>query len=498
MTKAVIYARYSSDNQKETSIEDQLRLCREYAARNGMSVVHEYCDKAKSGTSVKRRTQFNKMLSDSELGRFECVLVYATNRFARNTYDSFVYRHQLRENGVEIVSITEPMPEGDVGDLVEYLFSWEAAQYSKNLSKVVKRRLDQRAAECKANGARLYGYRNGGDGCYEVVEEEAAVVRRVFTEWADGRQAAEIVDDLNRDRIPNSNGREWQPHSIQHMIRNERYLGVYKWGGVRVEGGMPAIVSRDLFESAKNHARHKSKHTKYLLTGKVYCPCGKKLLSASGTSKSGKRYRYYRCNACKSQIASERLEDMVLDITAAMLGEPAVVETVAKAVVEQSEKRNDVDAIRDEISEVEKKIERGVSALLNGLSSETMEAELQKLEARKSDLHKRLAAATGHAVTMDSVMSWLMQYDCSDSRFNEAIIEHLVERVIYDGEEVVIAYRTGDACSVGDTGALSRSGEVCSYEVPISQPLGISKNTLKNTIQLYVCNGFLVVTTRAA
>lgn len=494
MSRAVIYARYSSDNQKETSIEDQLRLCREYAMRNGMAVVHEYCDKAKSGTSVKRRTQFNKMLEDSESGKFDIVLVYATNRFARNTYDSFVYRHQLRENGVEIVSITEPTPEGDVGDLVEYLFSWEAAQYSKNLSKVVKRRLDQRAAECKANGAKLYGYRKGDDGCYEIVEDEAAVVNRIFQEWADGRQAAEIVEDLNDDGILNGFGRRWCPHSIQHMIHNERYAGVYKWGDVRVEGGMPAIVSRELFENAKHHVRHKSAHTKYLLTGKAYCKCGKRARSASGTSKTGKRYRYYRCDECKSQVASESLEGMVLDVTASLLGEPGVVEAIAQAVVEQSEKQYDVSMLEEEIAAVCRKIERGVAAVLNGLASETMEAELQKLEAEKSRLQRKLSTAKSHVVTFDGVVEWLTKYDCSDERFNEAIIEHLIESVTYNSKEVVIAYRTGDACTVGEPDAFSRSGEVSSLEVPASQPAGI----WKNSIQIQVNNCFLIARVAAA
>lgn len=498
MSRAVIYARYSSDNQKETSIEDQLRLCREYAERNSMGVVHEYCDKAKSGTSVKRRTQFNKMLKDAESGRFDVVLVYATNRFARNTYDSFVYRHQLRENGVDIVSITEPMPDGDVGDLVEYLFSWEAAQYSKNLSKVVKRRLDQRAAECKCNGTRIYGYKKGPDGCYAVDEAEAEVVKRIFQEWADGRQAQAIVDGLNDDLIPNVKGGDWVAHSIQNMIRNERYTGVYKWGDVRIEGGMPAIVDQDLWERSKMHKRKKGKHTSYLLTGKVYCTCGRKMRSASGTSKSGRRYTYYRCPDCRSQIASHDLEDAVLGTTAMLLSEPGIVEQVADAVVEESKKEYDADAIEQEIAEVDKKIDRGVAFLLRGHESPTMEAEIAKLEARKSKLQKKLAKAMERVVTADGVAAWLMQYDCSDERFNEAIVEHLAERVTVDGDEIVIAYRTGDACVVEDSGAVTWPDDEPSRDCVLQ---GCSTESLlaglqgfqSNTPELRINHGFLLV-----
>ena len=502
MSTAVIYARYSSDNQKETSIEDQLRLCNEYAERNGMQVVHEYCDKAKSGTSVKRRTQFNKMLADSESGRFDVVLVYATNRFARNTYDSFVYKHQLRENGVDIVSITEPMPDGDVGDLVEYLFSWEAAQYSKNLSKVVKRRLDQRALECKANGSRIYGYRKGPDGCYELDDAEAEVVRRIFSEWADGEQASEIVRRLNDDRIPNSNGREWSPKSIQHIIRNDRYLGIYKWGGVRVEGGMPAIVDGETFERCQRHSRRKSAHSRYLLTGKVYCACGRKMRSASGTSKSGRRYTYYRCPDCKSQIASGDLEDIVLSTTVMLLSEPETVGEIAEAVVAESKAEYDADVIEEEIAELDKKIARGVAWLLDGHSSKAMEAGIEELEAEKSRLEKRLAKAMENVVTAEGVAEWLMQYDCSDEEFNEAIVEHVAERITVDGSSVVIAYRTGEACMYDGSGDLTWSDgdaggdcvlQGCSTTERLAGRSGTDKNTLPTKLPVKIVDGFVLV-----
>ena len=131
---AVIYARYSSHAQREESIEGQLRVCYDYAKRNGIHVVKEYIDRALSATS-DQRPAFQQMITESASGTFDAVLVYALDRFSRDRYDAAVYRKKLRNNDVRIVSVTQPIDDSPEGVLIESLLEGLAEYYSKNLAR---------------------------------------------------------------------------------------------------------------------------------------------------------------------------------------------------------------------------------------------------------------------------------------------------------------------------------------------------------------------------
>ena len=138
MKKIVIYARYSSDRQTEQSIEGQLRVCHEYAERNDYVVVHEYIDRALSGTT-DRRPAFLQMIEDSKKKEFEYVLVYQLDRFARNRYDSANYKMKLKKNGVRVLSARENISDDASGILMESVLEGMAEYYSAELSQKVKR-----------------------------------------------------------------------------------------------------------------------------------------------------------------------------------------------------------------------------------------------------------------------------------------------------------------------------------------------------------------------
>lgn len=137
---AVIYARYSSSGQREESIEGQLRECHEYAQRNGMTIIGEYIDKALTGRTDKR-PDFQRMLRDSEKGVFQVVICWKMDRFARNRYDSAMYKYRLKKNGVRLAYAKESIPEGPEGIILEAVMEGYAEYYSENLSQNVKRGL---------------------------------------------------------------------------------------------------------------------------------------------------------------------------------------------------------------------------------------------------------------------------------------------------------------------------------------------------------------------
>ncbi len=135
---AVIYARYSSDNQREESIEGQLRECKEYADQNGITVVRTYIDRALSA-KTDNRPEFQRMIHDRATHTFEAVLVWKLDRFSRNRYDSAHYKRILKNNRVHVVSVTEPISNTPEGIMLESLLEGMAEYYSAELAEKVSR-----------------------------------------------------------------------------------------------------------------------------------------------------------------------------------------------------------------------------------------------------------------------------------------------------------------------------------------------------------------------
>ena len=147
----IIYARYSSDNQPEESIEGQLRECTEYAKRNDITIIDTYIDRAFSATTDKRPA-FQKMIKDSAKNMFDVIIVCKLDRFARNRYDSAHYKAQLRKNGVKVISANENISKGSEGIIFESVLEGMAEYYSADLSEKVIRGLTENAMKCKFNG----------------------------------------------------------------------------------------------------------------------------------------------------------------------------------------------------------------------------------------------------------------------------------------------------------------------------------------------------------
>lgn len=156
--KAVIYARYSSDNQREASIEGQLRECMEYAAQNDITVIANYIDRALTATS-DNRPDFQRMIKDSYKRCFDMVIVWKLDRFSRDRYDSAHYKHILKKNGVKVVSAKENIGDGLEGIILESMLEGMAEYYSAELSVKVKRGLKENALKAKVNGGQIpFGY----------------------------------------------------------------------------------------------------------------------------------------------------------------------------------------------------------------------------------------------------------------------------------------------------------------------------------------------------
>ena len=213
MSNAVIYARYSSSGQREESIAGQLRDCHAFAKRTGYTIINEYTDSAITGKTDKRPA-FQKMIKDAESGLFSAVIVWKLDRFARNRYDSAIYRNKLKRCGVRIISAMENISDSPEGIILEGLMESLAEYYSANLSENVRRGLYDSALERKKTG-RTFGYRKGPDGRYEIDPVSAPIVRRIFEEYASGTPMPDIIAGLNADGLRTINGGEFKTNSIR-------------------------------------------------------------------------------------------------------------------------------------------------------------------------------------------------------------------------------------------------------------------------------------------
>ncbi len=298
--KAAIYARFSSDNQRDESIDAQIRACEDYAKRNHYDIVKVYADRAKSATSDKR-PEFQKMIQDSSFGLFEVVIVHKLDRFSRDKYDSATYKRKLKQNGVKLVSVTENLDGSPESVILESLLEGMAEYYSKNLAREVMKGMKENAYQCKhTGGLPPLGYDvDPVTKQYVINETEAAPVKMIFSMYLDGYGYNKIIDALNAKGYKTKLGKPFGKNSIHDILRNEKYSGVYvfnktasknafgKRNGhavkddedvIRVPGGMPALISADDYQNVvekmkankRAPAAYKAKES-YLLSGLIIC-----------------------------------------------------------------------------------------------------------------------------------------------------------------------------------------------------------------------------------
>ena len=365
---AVIYARYSDSKQTEQSIEGQLKVCHEYAKQHGYTILQEYIDRAQSGRSDKR-IQLQQMLRDSKKGIFSAVLVYAINRFGRNTRQTLNNTHLLEENGVDVVSATEPFDNSPAGKLCRNMMMAYDQFYSEELNQKALRGMTINAEKGLSNGGIVpLGYKVV-EKKYVLNEETAPIVQEIYTKYASGVSKKEICDSLNERQIKTSSGVAFNKNSLNKILKNRKYLGIYIFGETEIPGGMPKIIDEDLFNKVQARmalnkmtpARSKAK-TEYILTTKLYCGYCKSMMighSASKVSKNGIIYNYYRCKnsggtkPCKKKMVIKHyIEDVIVNECQSLLT-PKNIRRIAKEVEKISKSYDD----QSEVNHLDKLIQ---------------------------------------------------------------------------------------------------------------------------------------------
>lgn len=305
MKSAIIYARYSSASQTEQSIEGQLHVCTQYAKANDLIVVDTYIDRATTGTN-DNRAAFQQMLKDSENAAWEVVLVYAIDRFGRNSVEVALNKQRLKTNGKVLISATQRTSDNLDGTknldgiLLENVYIGIAEYYSAELSQKILRGLRESRRKGQFCGGKIpYGY-YVTDKKVQVDEEKAEVVRFIFRQYAAGVYVPKIICKLNEKGLLH-NGKPFLPNAIYGILRNERYLGIMRIRDEVYDNIYPQIVDADLYEKVKrklikNKIGSRSVKEVYLLRNKVKCGyCGNIISAECGTARNGETIRYYKC-----------------------------------------------------------------------------------------------------------------------------------------------------------------------------------------------------------
>tara|TARA_R110002110_G_scaffold415701_1_gene653909 strand:+ start:1457 stop:3112 length:1656 start_codon:yes stop_codon:yes gene_type:complete len=452
MKTAAIYARFSSDNQRDASIEDQLRLCTERAEREGWNVVQSYSDQGISGASLLR-PGIQNLIEDAQAGKFDIVLAEALDRISRDQEDIAGLYKRLSFAGISILTLSE----GEVSELHVGLKGTMNALFLKDLADKTRRGLRGRVEKGKSGGGKSYGYdvvRNIKDGELErggrkINTIEAGIITRIFTDYAGGISPRSIAHALNKEGIPGPTGKSWGPSTIHGhrgrgtgILNNEMYIGRLVWNklrymknpdtGKRISKLNPRaewiikevpelrILDDDLWQKAKaRQAKLDAKPTgmwdcrrpRYLFSGLMRCGvCGggavvwnRAYIGCANARNKG------TCDN-KTTIKRDELEQLVLDGLQHRLMNPELTELFCQEFTREinrlrKEQNGELASQRTELAKITRELDRLVQALMDGVSSHSVKDRIHNLELRKRHLEANLENASEEQVLLHPSMA---------------------------------------------------------------------------------------------
>lgn len=459
--KAVIYARYSSDSQREESIEGQIRECNEYAERNGITIIGTYIDRALSAKTADR-PEFQRLIKDSAKGIFDVVLVWKLDRFSRDRYDSAHYKHVLKQNGVKVVSAKENISDGPEGIILESMLEGMNEYYSAELSVKIHRGQKENALKGKNNGGGIpLGYLLGDEQKLIIDPQTAPLVVEIFKRYSEGETVRSIVDDLNSRNLKTKRNRPFSMNSFNALLKNRKYIGEYQYQDVIIPGGVPAIVPEDLFyrvqqrmEKNKRAPARAKAEDEFLLTTKLFCgQCERMMVGESGTSRTKKVHYYYKCGNAKRKkgctkkaVKKNWIERIAVVMTVNRVLRDEEIDRIANDLVTMQDREDTtLPVLRQQLADAEKGIENMLNAIQQGIITASTKTRLEELEAQKSDLEVSILQSQLQRprYSKELVVNWISQFkygDVNSREYQRRIIDTFVNSIYVFDDRLVFIY----------------------------------------------------------
>lgn len=455
MERAVGYCRFSSDMQREESITAQMRAINEFANNNNIEMLKFYKDHAQSGTS-DARDDFQLMMD--EVKDIDYVIVHKFDRFARNSFDHVMNERKLNDKGIKLISVLEPVGDNPESVLTKSLLIGLNEYFSLNLSREVKKGHKENALKAKFNGGvPPLGYKIV-DGDYVIDEQEAQIVRSVFTLRLQGYSYQAIADVLNSNGFTNKHGKPFNRNSFTEMLKNKRYKGTYIYGvndsrgtkrssrkknkeWIELEDAIPAIVSKEMWEEVnmnrkKRSGCYKKNARDYLLSGLVYCDkCGAPMLGCSRKSSTGKIYYYYRCNdRCGNQsIRADVLEDAVTKLIRDTLITKDNINVLINYIEEHSVKNDPYLDLRKK----RQQLIRQRDNIINLMAETGSSALIEKLETLDEQIDNiKVPVFENKKFDRDVVEKQFMRF--LEEPLTKSMIKLLIKKIKINNQSIVI------------------------------------------------------------
>ena len=487
MTKVVAYARYSSDNQRQESIDAQVRAITEYCRKNSFELLKIYQDEAQSATN-DQRDQFLQMIEDSKQRNFEYIIVHKLDRFARNRYDSAFYKRELRTNGVKLLSVLEQLDDSPESVILESVLEGMAEYYSMNLAREVRKGMNENALQAKHNGGTPpLGFNVDPDKSYSLNESEAQAVRIIFEMYASGHGYGGIATDLNAKGFKTKRGMSFGKNSIHDILINEKYIGRYifnlreskKTGNrvyksedqiTRIDGAMPQIISFELWNRVQSRLASQLKPRmnstyEYLLTGKIECgQCGSAYVGNSFVNgRNGSKYYCYTCSSrsrksgcTNKRVNASKLESLVIEMLREKVLNDESIEKLAIHLVHATE--NLVISNKDLATELVKRrdilkdqIDKMFDLYLNGNMDRVMVADkTNALKSEMDSINERLRKLNLEVVdnlNIEKVKEYMMQLRAmldGDASAKRVVINRLISKILIYRDNIEINYIIDD------------------------------------------------------
>jgi len=468
MKTVCAYIRVSTDSQEEYSPDAQIRLLKEYATSHDMTIIDIYQDLGISGRNADKRPQFQDMIAmaKSKEHPYDAILVWKFSRFARNQEESIVYKSLLKKNHVDVVSVSEPLPEGVIGELVERIFEWMDEYYSIRLSGEVRRGMTQKALAGGYNANVPCGYtkEKGPDTIPQIDEYYGPMVQRCFHMFAiEHIPMTQIAATINALGYRTRRGNRWESRNITDMLQNPFYIGKIRWNNANSRRSTPYIgeeivrdgkhqplISIELWDAAQEryakitartgHGKRPDRY-RHWLSGLLKCPnCGGSLAYQRGAaSKSGRIYPSFICHhyvkgmcTTRNSISVWKAEQYVLDGLLNIV-ENKDIKTIAPIV----QFNQDEATVAKQIASVKAKLGRVKESYINGIDTlEEYKANKEKLEAEIAHLKGLVVTEVKtKTVTVDVIRTVHDTITNAQSDSEKATaINSIVDHIVYNKE----------------------------------------------------------------
>ena len=471
---AFCYYRYSSKAQRDVSIEQQKQEVHKYAEKMGLIIPegYEFEDRCLTGTCMEERPGLQHMLYEIQHKRPAYLIVWALNRLSRSEIDTKVITTQLWYAGVNIQSVTEALPEDEVfKSVIICLRAHEAQGFIEGHTKNVLRGLNDNAKNALSNGIQVLGFKAKAGARYEIDEETAPIVKKIFTEYAEGKPLQKIADELNEAGLRTVKGNKFVVNSLAHILRNRAYIGEYKYGEYCIEDGMPRIISEELFYAAekmlqKNRRGGKKAAQKlnpsendvdFWLTSHIYCgECGAPLHGTSGTGKSGKTHYYYTCLNHKKHKCSLKnkqkklLESIVEYVINKKLQDPFIRLCIAKMCYDYYQEHNSdngayLEALKSKLKTVNEGLSNFAKAIAKGIFNETTQQAMLDLENQKQFLKEQIEAEElkeKYEIKLETIVRYFDSFykDFDDVDIKQRVLDLFVDKILIYEDKLVITF----------------------------------------------------------